>query len=83
MKHSEHLTLEERLREDRTRRSGQWTKIPEGPLKHKKKHFYSDGGQTLEQAARINCGVSALGDTSNPARHSPGPPALADPALKK
>lgn len=82
MKGLEHLAQEERLREDRTR-SEQWTEIPESPLKRKKKHFYSDGGQTLERAAQINCGVSALGDISNPTSHSPGPPALADPALTK
>lgn len=46
------MTYEERLIEDRTSSNGQQTEIHESPLKHKKKHFYSEGGQTLNKSLR-------------------------------
>jgi len=38
--------------------------------------FYSEGDQTLEQAAQRGCGVSVLGDVHDPTRNSAGQPAL-------
>lgn len=46
----------------------------------RKPHFYSEGGQTLAQDARRGCGDSMLGGIQNPAGHSPGQPAVGDPA---
>lgn len=39
------------------------------------------GGQTLEEATQTDRGISTLGDTQQSTRHSPGQPALSDPAF--
>lgn len=67
----------------------QWAQIEiqDIPCRHKKKKkpafFYHKGDQTLEQAAKKSHGVLILGDTRNPARHSPGKLAFVDPALSR
>lgn len=55
------------------------TEIREIPLRHKRTWFFVK----LELVAPRSCEVSILGDIKNSTEHSPGQPALVDPALKR
>lgn len=50
-------------------------------LNIRKKIFYCDSGQTLEQIAQRGCEASIRGGIQIPTRHGPKKPALEDPAL--
>lgn len=65
----------------RTRSNEHELKYKKLHLKTRIKHFDCDNGQTLEHTAQRHCGVSILGDTQNPPRHSPEQPDLPDPDL--
>jgi len=67
---------------ERTRGSGH-QQLQEIPFKQKKKLFYCDSGQTLEQVTQRGCEASTFGVTQTPTRHSPEKPALVDPALSR
>lgn len=44
---------------------------------------YCEGGQTLEQVAKGDCGASILEDISNPIAQSSKQPAVSDPAFSR
>lgn len=59
------------------------TKIQEIPFKHRKKHFYCEDGQILEEVFQQGCGFSILGDTQSSTGYGLEQPVVADPALSR
>lgn len=63
--------------------SAQWCPVTSQADKHRKFHlnirkkcFYYEGDQTLEEVDHRYCGISILGDIQNPAGHDPEQPVL-------
>lgn len=65
---------------EKTTGNGYKLKHKKKSFKHKKELFYYGRGQTLEQVATRDCGVSTHEDVQNSAGHSPEQSVLADPA---
>jgi len=63
----------------------QWaqTETQEIPFKHKKKLFYSEGGQTPKEVAQRIRRVSIFGDIQNPPGHASEQPAVVVLALSR
>jgi len=58
------------------RPGGHEQRLKKMKTEHKKKLFYSKGGQTLAQVGQRGCEVSILGDIQNSAGHGCGQRAL-------